>query len=98
MRQEGHDLDGGKTELEVRTRPKRREVVTLSGEDEERRYITPRQAALIYGFAVGYLANLRTDRKGPGFYKCGRKILYKVSEFEAWITANPVKTIDSLAV
>ena len=63
--------------------------------EEERRYITPKQAAAMYGFSFGYLANLRSKRQGPPFYRPGRKILYRVSDFEAWVTANPVKTVES---
>ena len=63
--------------------------------EETRLYITPKQAAAMYGFSFGYLANLRSKRQGPAFYKRGRKILYKVSDFEAWITVNRIKTIES---
>lgn len=58
--------------------------------------ITPRQATEIYGLSMGTLANLRCQRKGPKFFKVGRKILYPVADFEEWITRNPVLTIDSI--
>lgn len=64
---------------------------------DERRFIEPKQAAIMFGFSVGYLANLRAKKQGPKYYKPGKKVLYKVSEFEAWVTANPVKTIDQMA-
>jgi hypothetical protein len=63
---------------------------------ELRRYITPKQAASIYGFSAGDLANLRVKKKGPPFYIRGRKILYRVTDFEAWVTECPVKTTESV--
>lgn len=70
----------------------------MNNKDEERRYVTPRQAAFMYGFSSGYLANLRTKRRGPHFFKRGRKILYRVADLEQWVTESPVKTIDQLTV
>jgi hypothetical protein len=64
---------------------------------DEKRFITPKQAANMYGFSVGYLANLRLKRQGPAYYKPGKKVLYKVADFESWVTENPVKTIDQIA-
>lgn len=57
--------------------------------------ITPEQAAERYGINKGSLANMRNKKKGPPYLKIGRKVLYRVSDFEAWIFANPVKTMES---
>ncbi|MCX5806970.1 MAG: helix-turn-helix domain-containing protein [Proteobacteria bacterium] len=57
--------------------------------------ITAEQAAEVYGLSKGTLANMRFAKKGPKFYKVGRKILYKVTDLEAWLYQNPVQTLDS---
>lgn len=57
--------------------------------------ITAEQASEIYGLSKGSLANLRFARRGPKFFKIGRKILYKVSDLESWLYQNPVQTLDS---
>lgn len=63
----------------------------------EKKSITPKEAAEIYGISVGTLANLRCFGQGCKFYKVGeRKVLYLVSDFEEWIKRNPVLTLDSL--
>ncbi len=40
------------------------------------------------------LANLLSEGRGPTAYRSGRKIYYKVSDLEAWLTQSPIKTID----
>ncbi|NLE25207.1 MAG: helix-turn-helix domain-containing protein [Clostridiaceae bacterium] len=61
-----------------------------------RKTVSPHQAAEIYGLSVGTLANLRCQKRGPKFFRCGRKVLYKTDDFEKWLLSNPVLTIDSL--
>lgn len=64
---------------------------------QEKKAITPKEAAEAYGITEGTLANLRYLGRGCKFYKVGkRKVLYLVSDFEEWIKRNPVLTIDSL--
>ena len=63
---------------------------------KERKMISPTEAAEIYSLNAGSLANLRSKRRGPKFYKVGRKILYAVEDLEAWLKRQPVLTIDSL--
>jgi hypothetical protein len=63
----------------------------------ERKMVTPQMAAEIYGLDVGTLANLRYLKRGPQFYRCGKKkILYRIEELEAWLLRNPVLTTDSI--
>jgi hypothetical protein len=57
--------------------------------------ITPEQAAERYGINKGTLANLRNQKKGCPYLKIGRKVLYPVKDFEAWLFSNPVKTMES---
>lgn len=57
--------------------------------------LTPDEVSEQYGLSKGTLANLRNKREGARFYKCGRKVLYKVEDLERWLYANPVMTIDA---
>ncbi len=68
-------------------------------ENIEKRAMTPREAADAYGLSEGHLANLRSRRQGPKFYRVppgGRKIVYFVSDLEDWIRSNPVLTVESV--
>ncbi|HME42601.1 MAG TPA: hypothetical protein VKF36_05895 [Syntrophorhabdales bacterium] len=49
-----------------------------------------------YGIPVGTLANLRSQRRGPRFYKRGRRVLYYIEDVERWLRAYPVQTLDSM--
>ena len=61
-----------------------------------KRTATPQEVSEMYGLSVGTLANMRTAKKGPKYYKFGRKVLYDLAEFEAFIKSHPVLTIDDL--
>jgi hypothetical protein len=63
---------------------------------ETRKAITPEVASQIYGVNVGTLANLRSQRRGPKFFKVGRRVIYRVEDFEKWLTSSPVLTLDSI--
>jgi hypothetical protein len=56
--------------------------------------ITPEQAAKLYGLNAGSLANLRSRRQGPRYYKVGKKIVYRVEDLERWLFDEPVMTLD----
>jgi len=59
----------------------------------ERKVITPQEAEKIYGISAGTLANLRIARRGPKFFRAGRrKVIYRVSDFENWLFCHPVET------
>lgn len=60
----------------------------------EKRFYTPKEAAELFGFAQGTLANLRSKCQGCKFYKRGRKVLYSHDDLINWLTANPVLTKD----
>lgn len=62
----------------------------------KRRAVSPKQASEIYGLSIGTLANERYHKRGPKYFRCGRKILYLVEDLEAWLFQNPVLTIDSI--
>ncbi len=48
-----------------------------------------------FGIAVGTLQNLRSQGRGPRYYRVGRKILYKFEDVSAWVFSDPVMTKDS---
>jgi len=55
----------------------------------------PETMAATYNCSLGHLANMRSRKKGPKFYKQGRRVFYKVNDFEAWLFSNPVMTTDA---
>ena len=58
----------------------------------------PEEIAQMFGIPVGTLANLRSKKQGCKWFRRpnGRGVLYLVSDFEEWITSQPVLTVDSL--
>lgn len=50
----------------------------------------------MFGICTGTLANWRSQRRGPSYYKIGSRCLYDVAEVDAWIRSNRVRTVDSL--
>jgi hypothetical protein len=64
----------------------------------EKKTITAETAAALYDLSPGTLANLRAKGKGCKFYRVGggRKVIYRVDDFEAWLTSNPVMTKGSI--
>lgn len=63
----------------------------------------PRQKALsassacaLYDLDPRTMANLRSLRKGPRYFKASRKIYYRPEDIEAWLFGNPILTTDSL--
>jgi hypothetical protein len=48
------------------------------------RMITPEQLAARWHTSVGYLANLRNQRKGCPYIKLGRRVVYCVSDVKQY--------------
>jgi len=46
--------------------------------------------------SVGVLANWRSEKKGPKYFKVNTKIVYRPRDIECFLFANPVLTIDSV--
>ncbi len=61
-----------------------------------KRTLTPDEAFQMFGIPKGTLANLRSARRGCRYYKVGKRVLYKIEEFEKWISSFPVLTTDSI--
>jgi predicted DNA-binding transcriptional regulator AlpA len=70
----------------------------MKKKDVERRALSPEEAATMYGLNVGTLANLRHARRGPKFFKIGKRVVYFVEDIEAWMRQSPVLTRDSLNI
>jgi hypothetical protein len=62
----------------------------------QRRTMTPHEVSEIYGIPEGSLANLRCNKQGAKYFKVGRRVLYFIDDFEAWLRMNPVLTTDVL--
>ena len=63
---------------------------------EKKQAISPEIAEERYSTPKGTLANLRTLKLGPPYFKVGRRVLYRVDDFEKWLYSRPIRTIDSL--
>lgn len=55
---------------------------------------SPRQVCEVFGLNSGTMANLRASRRGPRYYRCGKRIIYFFSDVERWLKQNPVLTSD----
>jgi len=59
--------------------------------------MTPREVEAVYSIPMGSLANMRHLRMGPKYFKAGpKRVLYRVTDVEDWISQRPVLTMDSL--
>jgi len=59
-----------------------------------RQSATPQEVAQVFGIPAGTLANLRSKREGPRFFKRGRRVVYFFSDVENWLRQSPVLTKD----
>ena len=64
----------------------------------KKKALSPKQVCEIYPTTTGTLANLRSQRRGPRYFKNGREILYRPADLEVWFFRHPVLTSDSLEV
>jgi hypothetical protein len=62
----------------------------------ERKALTAKEVSEIYGINLGSLANCRWSKRGPRYYRTGRRIVYKPEDVEQWLFSQPVHTIDSV--
>jgi hypothetical protein len=60
--------------------------------------LKPSEVKAMFGIPEGTLANMRWAKRGPRYFKKpgGRGVFYILAEVEAWITSQPVLTVDSL--
>lgn len=61
--------------------------------------LKPAEVREMFGIPEGTLANMRWAKKnGPRYFKKpgGRGVFYLLADVEAWITSQPVQTMDSI--
>jgi len=61
--------------------------------------LTPADVVKIYPAlttSVGTLANWRSRKRGPKFYKLAQRVVYRSQDIEDFLFKNPVLTIDSV--
>jgi len=62
-----------------------------------KRALTTTEAAFMFGLSPGTLANWRSQKRGPRFYRLGgHKIVYFFDDLERWARQEPVLTADSV--
>ncbi|MCX5810156.1 MAG: DNA-binding protein [Proteobacteria bacterium] len=61
-----------------------------------KRTAKPGEISVIFGLDTGTLANMRSQKRGPRYYKQGRGVFYFLEDVEAWLKQNPMETIDSI--
>ncbi len=59
---------------------------------ESHKFLSPAEVEAQYCIPRGSLANMRFARRGPQFFKIGKKVLYKVVDIERWISEGLVLT------
>ncbi|MCT1716385.1 helix-turn-helix transcriptional regulator [Dermabacter hominis] len=57
--------------------------------DIPRLSVKPSTAAEMLGLSRGTLANWRAEGRGPRYIKLGKDVLYRVSDIESWLDAQP---------
>jgi len=57
----------------------------------EVRYVSTQTASRLFQLSKRYLELLRSRKDGPPFVKVGRRVLYKVVDFENWLEASQDK-------
>jgi excisionase family DNA binding protein len=54
----------------------------------EQSYVTTLEAAELLHLSPRTLERRRSRGDGPRFHRAGRRVLYRVSEIEAWLESN----------
>jgi hypothetical protein len=63
---------------------------------DKRKMVGPVEVENLFSVPTGTLANWRSAKRGPKYYKINRKVLYKLEDLEDFFTSTPVLTIDSI--
>jgi excisionase family DNA binding protein len=61
----------------------------------KKQFISVIEASAYTGFSIKYLYQLVHQRAIP-FYKPGRKLFFKVSELDSWISKSRIKTFEEI--
>ncbi|MEI6313647.1 MAG: hypothetical protein WCO89_02165 [Syntrophus sp. (in: bacteria)] len=57
---------------------------------------TPQELRKAYGYLESTAANERCKKTGAPYFLVGRRVYYRIDEFEAWFFSRPVKTRESI--
>lgn len=71
------------------------ENIGKSGTADTLGFFGSKKAATYLDTTEKNLAQLRYLKRGPKFFKLGRKPLYRQVDLDRWAMANPVQTVDS---
>jgi hypothetical protein len=61
----------------------------------QKKMLTPSEVEEIFSVPRGTLANWRSFKRGPRYYKVNAKVLYRLEDLESFFTCHPVETLDS---
>lgn len=70
-------------------------ATTKSGASEAK-YLTAKQAAEFIGVRISYLYKLTCAKKIPFYNPSGRKLLFNISELDAWVKSARVSTNEEI--
>ena len=62
----------------------------------ELKALSPKQVSALYPVCEGSLGNMRCQKRGPKFFKIGRRVVYRPEDVESWLFENPVLTEDCI--
>ena len=54
----------------------------------ERGYLNTDEISKLFGLSKSWLAKLRVYGGGPDYIKCGKRVIYDVAIFEAWLNSH----------
>lgn len=56
------------------------------------RFISAQEVERIYGLSARTLANYRSQKVGPKYYKCGHRVIYRIADLDAYMEEHAVVT------
>ena len=60
----------------------------------EPKYISTGEASRLYGIPKKTLENWRSQKRGPRYHKSGKRVVYRVTDLEAFMADHSIATID----
>lgn len=60
--------------------------------EDSRRLLTANEVAARLNLSAFTLSNWRSRRFGPAFIRCGRRVMYRVEDVQAFVQARRVET------
>ncbi len=58
--------------------------------------LPPEGISEVYGVPKGTLANMRSQGRGPKWYRRGRRVVYFLEDVEKWLRSESHQTVDSV--